>query len=511
MNYTNAGKQEPTFKASFAGLEYFSLSDYRDLLWRRKAMIAGITIALTFVAYVVAHKIPNEYRAHTTIMVDPGKVPESYVKSTATIDANQRLSILQQQILSDTRLGQIADEMGLYRNLKVKQTQDRIMEMMRKKITVDVTTAPPPAKTLKGFTVMFAAPNPVLAAKVSNRLASLFIEENINVREQQVMGTANFFDTQLQKAKQEVNDKAQVLANLKSKYAAELPEAQNLHLQALTSSQLALREEGDATNRAEQQKATLEAQLASAPSVVDLDSSGNTANTGLEAQLDRLKAEMDQLRSHYGPNYPDVLIKAAEIDGVKKKIQDLEAQGKSNASLNKKHLNPALESQIAQVDEQIRKHEARQAELQGQIKFHVAAIGGVPAVQEQVSAATNELALASDRYKRLEDRKFGADMFSDIEARQQGERFVLLEPAQPPDAPVSPNRPLISAIGTAAGLVISFLVVAIVELTDASVKTKREIVDRLRVPVFGEIPRLNANHATRRRFWSMGPVPEPLS
>jgi uncharacterized protein involved in exopolysaccharide biosynthesis len=443
-------------------------------------------------------------------MVDPGKVPESYVKSTATIDANQRLSILQEQILSDTRLGQIADEMGLYRNLKGKQTQDRIMGMMRKKITVEVTTAPPPAKTLKGFTVMFAAQSPVLAAKVSNRLASLFIEENINVREQQVLGTANFFDTQLQKAKQEVNDKAQILANLKSKYAAELPEAQNLHLQALTSSQLALREEVDATNRAEQQKTALEAQLASAPNVVDLDSTGSTAATGLEGQLDRLKAEMDQLRSHYGPNYPDVLIKAAEIEGVKKKIQDLGAQGQSDASLNKKHQNPALENQIAELDQQIGKHEARQAELQSQIKFHVAAIGGVPAVQEQVSAATNELAIASDRYKRLEDRKFGADMFSDIESRQQGERFVLLEPAQPPDAPVSPNRKLISAVGAAAGLMLSLFVVAVLELTDASVKTKREVVERLKVPVFGEIPRLNTSNAVRRRFWSMGPVPEHL-
>jgi uncharacterized protein involved in exopolysaccharide biosynthesis len=341
-------------------------------------------------------------------------------------------------------------------------------------------------------------------------LASLFIEENINVREQQVLGTANFFDAQLQKARQEVNDKAQILSNLKSKYAAELPEAQNLHLQALTSSQLALREEVDATNRAEQQKTTLQAQLASAPNVIDLDASGSTAATGLEGQLDRLKAEMDQLRSHYGPNYPDVLIKASEIDGLKKKIQDLGAQGKPDASLSKKHQNPALENQIAELDQQIRKHEARQAELQSQIKFHVAAIGGVPAVQEQVSAATNELAIASDRYKRLEDRKFGADMFSDIEARQQGERFVLLEPAQPPDAPLSPNRQLISAVGAAAGLMLSLFVVAVLELTDASVKTKREVVDRLKVPVFGEIPHLSTSNPVRRRFWSMGALPEHL-
>ncbi len=162
------------------------------------------------------------------------------MKSTATIDANQRLAILQERILSDTRLGQVADELGLYRNMKATKTQDQIMTMMRSKITIDSTTTAPPARALKSFNVSFTSPNAAVAAKVSNRLASLFIEENLKVREQQVMGTADFFDGQLQKAKEEVDEKAQKLAELKAHYAAELPEAQNLHLQALTSAQTGL-------------------------------------------------------------------------------------------------------------------------------------------------------------------------------------------------------------------------------------------------------------------------------
>jgi polysaccharide chain length determinant protein (PEP-CTERM system associated) len=508
MNITSSNKQSVK-RASLGGLEYFSLSDYADLLWRHKWKMAAITCGITLIAIFVAHKIPNEYQAHTTIMVDPGKVPDSYVKSTATIDANQRLAILQEQILSETRLGQIADEMGLYRSLKAKETQYQIMDMMRKKITVEATTSAPPAKALRAFTVSFSSPSPIIAARVSNRLASLFIEENIKVREQQVIGTANFFDGQMQKAKEEVADKAQALSMLKARFATELPEAQNLHLQALTSSQLALREEADATNRAEQAKATLEAQLAASPNIVDLDASGRASNTGLEEQLEHLKGEMDQLRSHYGPNYPDVLTKAGEIENVQKKISELAAQGKSDMTTTK-HGNPAIQSQIAQADEQIRKHEERQAQLQSQIKFHVTAISGVPAVQEQVASATNELALASDRYKRLEDRKFGADMFSDLESRQQGERFVLLEPAQPPDAPASPNRPLISSIAAAAGLLISLIVVAVLELIDPAVKTKREIAEYLKVPVFGEIPHVSGAEILRRPFWSAGAVAEQL-
>lgn len=502
-NITSAEKQGHTITGRLAGLEYFGLRDYRNLLWRRKVMIVATTLVIALGVSLVAYKLPNQYQAKTTIMVDPGKVPESYVKSTATIDANHRLSILQERILSDTRLGQITDELGLYRNLKATTTQDAIMNMMRQKITVDVTTTAPPAKALKSFTVSFTASNPVLAAKVSNRLASLFIEENMKVREQQVMGTADFFDGQLQKAKEEVNEKAQKVAELKARYASELPEAQNLHLQALTSAQLATREEADAVARAEQQKTSLQALLAASPEVVNLDAGGSTANTGLEEQLERMQAEMDQLRSRYGPQYPDVLSKAADIQALQKRIKDLAAQGKSD-STSKQHSNPAIESQIAQADEQIRKHEARQAELASQIKFHVAAIGGVPAVQEQVAAATNDLQMASDRYKHLEDRKFGADMFSDVEARQQGERFVLVDPAQPPNEPTTPNRLLIDSIGVGAGLVFSLLVVAIMELLNPAVKTEREVRERLRAPIFGAIPPLTSpSDKRRRRMWSV--------
>lgn len=502
-NMTNTGRPESAMKGRLVSFQYLSLRDIRNIFWRRKGLIVTTTLGISLLVALVAHKLPNQYKATATVMVDPGKVPDSYVKSTATIDANQRLAILQEKILSDTRLGQVIDELALYRSLKATKTQDQITGMMRSQISIVATTGAPPAKALKSFNVSFTAGSAALAAKVSNRLASLFIEENLKVREQQVTGTADFFDDQLQKAKQDVDEKAQKLAQLKTRYATQLPESQNLHLQALNAAQLAAREEADATSRAEQQKATLQSMLASAPDVVNLDSSGKTANTGLEEQLERLQGEMDQLRAHYGPSYPDVRSKAADIETVQQKIKRLEEQGKSDAAATGKHHNPALESQIAQLDEQIRKHEAREAELQSQIKFHVTAISGVPGVQELVASATNDLTVTADRFKRLQDRKFGADMFSDLEARQQGERFVLLDPAQPPQAPDTPNRTLIDSAGAGAGLLISLLVVAVLELFDPAVKTEREVFERLKVPIFGEIPRLATRSKYRRRFWTL--------
>jgi polysaccharide chain length determinant protein (PEP-CTERM system associated) len=410
---------------------------------------------------------------------------------------------LQEQILSDTKLGQVIDELGLYPNLKGKNTQGQIVEMMRKKISVDATTAAPPARSLKSFNVSFSAPTAALAAKVANRLAALFIEENLKVREQQVLGTAEFFDRQLEKAKQDLDERSQKLAQLRTRYANELPESQNMHLQALTSAQLDLRGEQDAESRAKQQKTSLQTLLAESPNVVNLDTTGSTANTGLEEQLERLQGEMDQLRSRYGPSYPDVLSKAADIQNLQQKISDLEKQGKAQGAVNGKGHNPAIEGQIAQLDDEIRKHQAREAELLSQIKFHESAMESGPAAQQAIAEATNDVASTSDRYKHLQDRKYGADMFSDVESQQQAERFVLVDPAQPPEKPASPNRGLIDGIGAGAGLVVSLIVVFLMEVFDATVKTERELRDRLKAPIFGEIPRLTTKSENRRRrLWA---------
>src|SRR5579885_1251651 len=159
MSPTNIASTTKEKKAAsgFSGLEYYAARDYRKLLWRRKWLILSITLTIAVLTSLIAYKIPNQFQASTVILVDPGKVPESYVKSTATLDANQRLALLQQQILSDAKLGQIIDEFGLYHSSKGRSNQGTMVDALRKKITIDATTGAAPARALKSFTVSFTA------------------------------------------------------------------------------------------------------------------------------------------------------------------------------------------------------------------------------------------------------------------------------------------------------------------------------------------------------------------
>jgi polysaccharide chain length determinant protein (PEP-CTERM system associated) len=494
-------KEKPGRRIS--GLEHYSFQDYKKLIWRRRWLILSIGLTVGCVVSAIAYRSPSLYQAKTTIMVDPGKVPDSYVKSTATIDANQRLALLQAQILSTARLGQVIDELHLYERLRATVTRDQIVARMRKDVIV-TPVGLSGAKEVLAFEVSYNSHSPMLAAQVADRLAALFIEENMKVREQQVMGTVDFFDHELQTSRQALSQKAEKLANLRAQFFAELPESQGWRTQAVTSLQMELRSEMDAINSAQQQKVYLESLLADSPGIVNLDNAvADTAD--LEEQLERLQQEMDQLRTRYGPSYPDVVTKAAEIDKLQKDIKKADAANKAQQAVspvNPKHHNPVIESQIAQIDNEIRDHRIRQESLKSQIEYHQAILEKAPAAEEQLTAANNDYNEAADHLKRLEDHKFSADISSDVETRQKGERFIVLEPALTPDHPYSPNRPLIDLIGLGAGLLAGLFLTVILELVDDTIKTPRELEDLFTAPIMGEIP-WSPTSMVRKR-WTVG-------
>jgi protein tyrosine kinase modulator len=502
---SSVSKMVPNARAveegGFFGLEHYGFHDYKTLFLRRKWLVVSVTLAVALLTSAVAYFLPNQYKATVVVLVDPSKVAESFVKPTATISAAERLGLLREQILSNTKLSQIIDDMGLYGDLKKTETRDQILLRMRKDVMVEPVTFSEGG--LGAFKVSYISKRADTSAQVANRLASLFIEENLRTREQQVIGTADFFSRELEEAKQELALKARKVEELKARYFSELPEAQTVHIQTLTALQLELRAEMDAATRAQQQKVYLQSLLAATPPVINVDSSsGQGGGVALRERSSRLQKDLDELRARYGPEFPDVRKKEIEIQQLQQqlKAEELTASSGPRPLPAMTHHNPVLESQIASITQEITSHEQREEELKSQIAFHESKLEGAPEVAGELAAATREYDNAQDNYKRLQDHKFAADVSSDVENRQKGERFMIVEPAQPPSRPYSPNRGLIDLLGFVGGLPMSVFVVLGLEAIDTSVKTRRELLARMSCPILAEIPWIPTDVAGSRYF-----------
>lgn len=479
--------------------------DYVAIAQRRKWWVIGTALAVFVGTLVVALRLPKLYTASTVILVDAQKVPDAYVPATVSSSIADRLSTIQQQVMSETRLRKLIDSMKLYPELSARLTTQDIIRRMQKAIKVEIVSQG--GRQLSAFEITFQDRKPVVAAQVANQLASMFIDENLKVREQQSYGTADFLQSELEKTKKELDDKDQQISEIKRKNVMDLPESKQYHLQALEELRAQLRNSQDRVEHAQQEKVYLQSLLSTTAPTVDTD---KEEGASYQAQIGKLETALSQLRGRYGPNHPDVRKAQAEIDKLKAQAAEdsknrvaatttTTTGGPDHPAPIHKPRNPVIESQIAKLNDDIEKENKAQADLQPQIQFHMSKLQNLPIFEQQMGNVLRDYDTLRTYYTSLLDKKLGADTASALESRQKGERFVILDPATTPDMPSAPNRLLLVLAGAAAGILGGIGIAMILEFSDESIRTEKELKRLATVTVLGAVPQMwTAQEKSRR-------------
>ena len=470
--------------------------DYLAIARRRRFWIIFSALAFLVTATVVAWRLPNTYRCETTILVDPQKVPENYIHAATTENIADRLSTILQQVTSPAQLKKLIDTMGLYPDLKKRVSEQEIIRTMQESIGVEPVTAM--GAQLSAFRITFRGKNPVEVSQVANQIAAMFIEENLKAREQQSYGTADFLESELQKTSQQLQDKEAELAEIRSKYIQDLPESEQFHVQESENLRTQQRGVEEHISRDQQEKVYLQSLMATTTPTVDMDlASGSSAHA---SQVDALQTKLATLQTRYGPAHPDVKRVQAELDELKTKeaTSTSPAPASAPATANRKAYNPVIESQLEKLNQDIDDQKRHATDLQTEIDFHVGKIERVPIFQQKTAGITRDYDALRARYTQLLDKKLAADTASAMETRQKSERFVILDPAQVPDKPYSPNRPLLLLLGVVGGAFIGIGVAAAMELTDVSVRDSREVERILSKPVLTGVPEI----LTKQQKWN---------
>ena len=183
----------------------FELKDYLDIARRRKTLIILAAAAVAVMIAVIAMRLPDFYRSETVIMVDPQQVPNTVVASPVTASVLDRLSTIQQQVMSPSRLTKVIDSQGLYTDLRGKVSDQELVRKMQKATTIEVVNSN--GKAMGTFRIAFQDHNPKVAANVANELADQFIDENLRARAGQFEGTSDFLNSELQDTKRQLEEK----------------------------------------------------------------------------------------------------------------------------------------------------------------------------------------------------------------------------------------------------------------------------------------------------------------
>lgn len=499
----------------------FNIHDYLEIGLRRKWYIIIPLILCVLVSCGVYKYLPKIYKATTVILVQPQRVPESYVRATITDSVAGRLSTIGQEILSRTRLEKVIQEFNLYSEVRNKVPMEGIVEMMRNAVEVKVQTTPQNDRTQNSFSISFEGKDPKTVMMVTNELAALFIEENLRVRESQAEGTAEFLSKELMEMEERLKQDERAIRNFKERSMGQLPQQLDANLRTLERLQQQLQTTSENLRAAEDRNMLLQNQIEqlktrgqfSMSHRLHGDTGSGTEDMGREGipedpliiQLNNLKRELASAQSKYKDTHPDVIDLKKKIANLELKVKKLferqEAEragtGMSDESLSGFTLDPNTARLIAQYTEQYNSAMLETKRLKEEIKNLKEQIGiyqrrieETPKREQEIALLTRDYDLLRTNYQSLMEKKIQARMAENLERKQQGEQFKILDPARIPVKPFKPDRNKMLLMGGVIGLVAGLGLVWFRESMDQSFHAVSDLEEYLGIPVIAAIPNL---------------------
>jgi len=489
---------QPALPGSLDGRGFEEFRRYLDIIRRRKVIVILVTIGFFCCAAMIARQMPDIYRSQTVILVDAQQVPSSYVQSTVSTSLQDRLATIQQQVMSPTRLKNMIEKNGLFPELRGKISEEALILKIQKSTSVDV------AGHFSSFRIAYQGENPKEVSEIANELAATFITENLRARQAQFSGTAEFLDNELQETKSRLEAREQQLQAIKTTNVMDLPESKQFHLEALNNLRTQLAASEDRVRQAKQDKIMLQTMMNTNAPTVEVDGGGTTSSSPSQKQIEKLESHLAELRSRYGPNFPDVRKVQADLDRLKNKEAAKKTQAPAPIPVEpmvqtESRRNPVIEAQIHKLDQEIEEQTKLQGPLQQQIDLHVTKLERVPIFEQQIAGLMRDYDSLRSHYQNLLDKKLSAQMASALEVRQKGERFVILDPAPIPEQPSGPNRVIIGFAGLIVGLIGGVGLAIGIEMMDLSVRSEHEATELLGIPVLAGIPQMYTAAEVRSR------------
>jgi polysaccharide chain length determinant protein (PEP-CTERM system associated) len=357
---------------------------------------------------------------------------------------------------------------------------------------------------LSGFNISVTYSDASVAQQLCADITSSFIEENLHLREQSGVSTTNFLERQLEDAKRKLDEQDQALAAFKSKHLGQLPEQEQLNTNLLLSLNTQLDSATQALDRAQQDKVFLQSMLAQQIANWKTQQSLNSPET-IETELAKQQIRLADLEARYSSNHPDVIAAKKSLEELKRRVEEAKASasqpgGDKASALTEPVQIAQLRSQVYQAEQAAQEKTQDQQRLQKEINLYQQRIQSTPIIEQQYKDLTRDHDTALKLYNDLLAKRSESQMANDMERRQEGERFRVINPANLPKLPSFPNRVVFAGGGFAGGLVFGSCLVFFLETRDHTLRTERDVELVLQLPVLAQLPTVKAS-GTKRHFF----------
>jgi uncharacterized protein involved in exopolysaccharide biosynthesis len=435
------------------------------ILWQRRYYVLTCFLVMLAVGVVAAFGLPRTYRSTATLLVQSQDLPTTLVDSPTNGAVEQRIARIREQVLSRGDLIQLIEQDDLYPRERRSQPLSKVIEKMRHSTSVgalssDIGQQSGTQNNTIAIAMSFDYPDPGKAQGVLQSFVSKFLTMDSQDVEDQATLTVRFLQDQATKLQTQISDIEGQLTALKARNGSAL--ASNGMPPMLDtgsfSAQIASLQNENRQLLAQSRRGN-----------------GNDALSSAEAALAAAQAQ-------YSDSHPDVI-------AAKERVKQLRMMGSATP-------DNSLQEQIAANNAAIRQLMGQRDETMARANAAVAGSSRAPAILEQAMQLENRATSLRNQYQQISENLLKAQNSARMATEQRAERLSLVEPANLPDRPFSPNRPLLIAAGAAAGLLLGLILALAIEFVNRPVRSPRQL-EQLDIPVIGLVPLLKSKPQAR--------------
>ncbi|MEO1041718.1 MAG: hypothetical protein AAFX52_05470 [Pseudomonadota bacterium] len=489
----------------YFGEQEIGLATVSRMLRRRYRLISVIAAILLTVVVLIAVVWPATYRSSATVLIEQPDVPSELIRSAVTAIPDERLRRIEQRVMTTQNLITVIDKLELYRDERAEIEASALSERIKRRLGLELiratVTDPNNGREVEytiGFSLRADDRNPRIAQRLVNEVVTLYLSENLRSRQEQAQGTTGFLSGESDRLLQQISDLETQLASFKRENVGRLPEDVQANVRLLERNEQQLISVMSDMQSLSRQRDYLQDQLAGLDPYAPVGAGDESTLTGAA-----LQSHYQNLLSRFGENHPDVvrvrrqleqqgvvpqsstnsLVRRAELQAeltsarqrfgashpevirLERLLDSLQTAPAASSSARLNPTNPVyarVQTDLAQVTANLSAASLEVETLRQRIEELEARAFQSPEVERAYTALSREYNERVSAYEVLKQKQIEADLAQSLESERRGERFVIIEPPTLPLSPVSPNRPLIIALGAflafGAGVGTAFLV-----------------------------------------------------
>lgn len=489
----------------------YSPEDFLEIAWRRRWVVVIPFVLIAIGTFIWSQSLPNRYRSRAVVLVVAPQVPLNYVRPTVTEPLQKRLDSMQSEILSHARLEAMIQEFDLYPDLRKETIMDEVVAQMRRDIGVT------PGRTVRrqeptSFEVSYEYDNPRTAMLVADRLASLFVRKNTETRVVQAGSTTQFLESQLAAARQKLVDHEAKLEAFRRANAGRLPTEVQSNIQMMQNAQSDLQALNTSINADRDRQLVIQRTIADEMAlgqIAAIGAGGGSETGSASAQLTAAEAQLATLSLRLKDDHPDVRTLKRRIEELKRAAADEALQRPVSEGVPVASANPAdlvrqkriagLRAEFESLERRIESNRQQVGRIQGSMATYRARLEAAPALESEQTQLMRDYETLNEAYSSLLLKSQDANVAANLEERQVGERFDIIDSARMPERPDSPNRVRLNVIGALAGLGIGLGLAGLLEYKDRSIRTEDDVVFTLALPVLALVPTMVTTSERQKR------------